>query len=286
MNLLSWIIFIVGIVIIPLLFRSFIMPKKLRQKPVYALITAATFTLIGFVASFFIFSSAISIVMIAFSSLLMLPYVMKVLEPEKKKKKKSSLRHIQKDIWSLKSWYRVFQEHDKVVLFYIFLFFGMALEYTLLFALLPPGISDAAFSQQLEFLGPAGSLFNAGLFWKIIENNIQILLICFAFSIFYGAGSIFVLNYNASIVGVIYGMGIKTMIWGGSAGVFANPLIFLPHTILEVLAYLLAAMGGGILSKDPNDPEIQKDTMIIFLISLLIVFLAGFVEVTFPMLFM
>ena len=54
--------------------------RLLRTKPVFAVPTALFFTLLGFVSSVLVFSSEVSVVMVAFSSLLILPYVMKIFE--------------------------------------------------------------------------------------------------------------------------------------------------------------------------------------------------------------
>ncbi|MEM7815025.1 MAG: stage II sporulation protein M, partial [Candidatus Aenigmatarchaeota archaeon] len=171
----------------------------------------------------------------------------------------------------------VFKEHNRLIVFYVFLFFGMALEYMLLFAMLPPVLGDAAFSSQLALMGPAGQFSAPEAFVAILGNNLMILIIAFALSIFFGAGSIFVLNYNASIAGMLYGSAFRTLIWGAPP-VATNLVLFLPHTILEVLAYLLAAVGGGILVRG-LDRENIRDAGVLFIVSLMVLILAAWVEV-------
>lgn len=268
---LSLIAFILGVVALPLIFTRFIYPDLLKKKPAFAGIAAAFFVLIGFIAAFFIFSAALSIAMVAFGSLLLLPFIVKILEPNHEYEPPRGKPVRLSDI---------FQKHNRLIVFYVFLFFGMALEYMLLFAVLPPALSDAAFSNQIALLGPAGQFGLPKLFAAILGNNLMILIIAFALSVFFGAGSIFVLSYNASIAGVLYGSAFRTMLWGTPA-LAANLILFLPHTILEILAYLLAAVGGGILVRGLSRENI-RDSAVLFVISLMILILAAWIEVNVP----
>ena len=281
MSLVSLVIFIVGIVVLPLIFIRFVNLDSIKKRPSMAAITAAFFVLIGFIAAFFIFSSALSIVMVAFSSLLLLPFIIKLLEPVKYDVEKEEKRR-------LYYWFNpsnisdILKRHNLLIKFYIFLFFGMALEYTLLFAVLSPSLTDVAFQNQLSIFGPRGDFADLNLFSSIVENNLQIAIISFVFSIFYGAGSILILNYTASIVGVMYGSTFRTIIWGAPV-FYTNILLLLPHTILEILAYLLAAVAGGILISGLRRKALE-DSIVLFTLSAILIFIAGYVEVTVPFL--
>ena len=276
MNIPSLLIFIVGIVVMPLIFIKLINLDSIRKKTYLAMIMAGFFVLVGFIAAFFIFSSAISLAMIAFSSLLLLPFIIKILEKEKPVEEK---KHDTKlyDWFNPSNISRILRRHDQLIKFYLFVFFGMALEYALLFAVLQPDISTNAFSNQLSLFGPTGNFFNTDVFSNIIENNLQILIISFALSIFYGAGSIFILNYNASIVGVMYGSTFRTLIWGTPL-FYSNILFYIPHTVLEITAYLLAAVAGGLLVRGLYKETI-KDAVVIFTLSVLLILVAGYVEI-------
>lgn len=261
--------FILGAVLLPLIFSRLVRIETIKRRHAMAAVASAFFALIGFVAAYFIFASALSIAMIAFASLMLLPYIIKILEEEKVSRyEKLSVRN-------------VFRTHEKLTMFYIFLFVGMAIEFAILFAVLPPGIGNAAFETQMAAIGPAGSFFDAGLFADILANNMQILIIAFVLSLFYGAGSILVLSYNASIAGVLYGSTFRALIWGTPAFV-GNILLYLPHTIIEILAYLLAAVAGGILVKGITRDRV-KDASVIFVMSAILIIIAAVVEVSFPL---
>jgi uncharacterized membrane protein SpoIIM required for sporulation len=270
-NVLSLIAFVLGVVVLPLIFSKFIYPDLIKKKPAFAAIAAAFFVLIGFIAAFFVFSASLSMAMVAFGSLLLLPFIIKILEPNTEYELPKGKPRRLSDI---------FKTHNRLIVFYIFLFFGMALEYMLLFAVLPPALSDSAFSNQMALIGPVAQFGLPDAFATILGNNLMILIIAFALSVFFGAGSIFVLNYNASIAGVLYGSAFRTLIWG-TAPFTANLLFFIPHTILEILAYLLAAVGGGILVRGLTKENI-RDSAVLFVISLMVLILAAWVEVQVP----
>lgn len=274
-GILSIIAFIVAIVVLPLFFTKLVYPELVRKRPSFALVAAAFFVLIGFIAAFFVFFAAFSIAMVAFSSLMLLPFVIKLLEAEVNIPESRPRGYVARLRY-------IFQRNERMIQFYIFIFFGMAMEYTILFAILPPGLGDVAFENQLALFGPAGQFSTPEFFVQIVGNNIQILLIAFALSIFYGAGSILVLNYNASISGVLYGASMRTIIYG-TPPFAANILLFLPHTILEILGYLLGAVSGGILMRGLDKDNVY-DALIVFAIALSLIFLGGWLEVIVPFL--
>jgi len=253
-------------------------PENIKKKPVNALIISALFVLFGFLTAFFIFSSEFSIAMIAFSSLLILPFVVKVLETEKFTGHEKTAGFL-----------NIFKRHDKTILFFIFIFFGMAVEYMLLFGFVHPSISNVAFEHQigLIFRSPSGYFATYELFWEIVSNNLRLVFICAALSILYGVGAVFILNYNATIVGMIYGSGIRRLVWGMAYPVFPNPMWYLPHIILEILAYLFASIAGGIIFRsivvgEKSYNVFSRDAAIMLLLAVILVFVAGYVEVTVP----
>ncbi|MBI4181400.1 MAG: hypothetical protein HY520_00330, partial [Candidatus Aenigmarchaeota archaeon] len=175
--------------------------KLLDNQPDVALFIGFVFTLIGFGTSFLIFRSSVSVAMIGLSSILIVPYILKVARPESP------------------SYTSVFSRKNPSLLFFAFLFLGMALAYTILFGILAPDIRDSAFRNQLDVIGgrafgSAGSFFDTALFAEIFTNNMMIVAIAVILSYFYGSGSIFVLNYNASIAGIVYGSPLAALLWG------------------------------------------------------------------------
>ena len=306
---------------------KFFDPKLLNMKPRYAVPTAFFFVILGFVCSYMIFSSQISIVMVAFSSFLILPYVMKIFEFDEldvsidgtnkqdlekwvvkcmkdgyspKQVKDSIIKDNLENPYSLMYDLALIDEislkevkasnpiqrHNRTIALYSFLFVGMLLAYTILFNILPQPLKENVFFNQIGVVKPG---YNTGLsriaaFKTILTNNLIIIVICVFLSLIYGSGAIFILNYNASIAGVLFGGSIAPFL-GRSGGFLDNPAMFIPHTIIEILAYLIAAIAGAILSKAaaqvlPGNPKILvKDGVIYLFISVLLIVVGAIVEV-------
>ena len=185
-------------------------------------------------------------------------------------------------------------------------FLGMVLAFTFWYLFLPSANSAQLFQTQKQeiksiqgvILGQAIS--SADAFETIFTHNLQVLFFVIVFSIVYGAGAVFILIWNASVIGVFLGEFSKTYILsagssaagalGQATGVGIGLLGILPHGIFELLSYLAAALAGGILSaalirgdfKTPAFPVIVYD--ISKLVVWAIVFLAiGAIIETYPL---
>ena len=242
-SIVTLFVFFIAVVVLPLLFSKSIKPQQILRKPSWAALTAAFFVLIGFAAAYLTFFQALSLVMVALASLMLLPYLIDIFT----RMEVHSINREKGIIPSLK-------RHEKLIQLYVWLFFGMALEFALLYAILPPVIGNHAFSAQLSLLGPQAAFFQPDVALSIFANNLQLALIAFALSPFWGAGSLFILGYTASIAGVVYGSTLNSLIYGTPG--FAVSLAFLPHTILEILGYLFAAVAGIALIR-----KVSKETL-------------------------
>jgi uncharacterized membrane protein SpoIIM required for sporulation len=176
--------------------------------------------------------------------------------------------------------------HRYTVAFYSFLFIGSAIAFVFLFGVHGENTVNVAFKNQLNLLspGPRGDFRGQGVFESIISNNLRIMLICTLLSLLYGSGAIFILNYNASIAGVMFGSILRSILWG-SKPLYQNLLLYLPHTSLEIFAYLLAAISGGILyrattSQQEGSVKIWlKDSVLLFIISTILLIIAAWAEI-------
>lgn len=258
-------------------FNKILDPESIKKRPTNAIFIAAFMIAVGFISAFFIFPAEFSISIISFSSLFMLPFVIRMLETEKLKEKVPG------------RFKGIFTRHHSIIIFFIFIFAGMAIEYTMLFGLVPPNIGNVAFEQQLNLVikAPAGYFTEPGIFWEIVTNNLRLVFICMLLSVFYGVGAIFILNYNSSIVGMIYGASIRAFVWGAAYPVFPNPLWYLPHIILEVTAYLFASIAGAMMYRSIKLGEksynvFMRDSLVFLVLSVVLIFVAGYVEITVP----
>ncbi|BFI73606.1 hypothetical protein YN1_5930 [Nanoarchaeota archaeon] len=127
-------------------------------------------------------------------------------------------------------------------------------------------------------------------FTYILFNNMTVLLLFFSFSIVFGAGSIYLLLWNSSIIGVFLGLeateiSTNNLLYKYILYPTISLLEMLPHGLLEFLGYFLAALSGNILSiafikgLDKETLEnILSDSLALFVLSILCIFVAAVIE--------
>jgi len=176
------------------------------------------------------------------------------------------------------------RHRDATIVFASF-FTGVVVAFTLLYLFLPEDISNKLFQDQVTTITliRGGATF-ASTFEKIVANNIGVLTLTFIISFLYGSGAVFILAWNASILGTVLGMTAKSI--GGLSGLPIAVLIFCPHGSLEMLAYVIGGIGGGIASaaitrrKTELMPQMLKDSFKLFFIAVILLLLAGIIETT------
>jgi uncharacterized membrane protein SpoIIM required for sporulation len=88
----------------------------------------------------------------------------------------------------------------------------------------------------------------------LLTNNFLVLMACFILALLAGDGAIFLIVWNASVWGTIFGLTAKSAaLFAGKHPLYFFGLIMLivfPHMILEAISYFLAAIAGSVISKD------------------------------------
>lgn len=169
---------------------------------------------------------------------------------------------------------------------YLFLFFGVFVAFLVFSSVLPSVSSSNLFHNQLNLFGfeefsndlveqnasLGGAISFSTHFLDIFSNNFVVLFFCFIVSFFFGSGALFIILWNASVWGIVLGHIFRSI----SLNNFLILLIsILPHTILEVSAYILAAISGVVLSSIIGDDFSNKKDQFKFFMGLL--FLSFFV---------
>ena len=197
------------------------------------------------------------------------------------------------------------REHNKAIVFLMFLFFGITLSFVAWYVFLPSNVIDYAFDKQIATIqainnqvsGNAYQQFSA--FSKIFFNNIKVLSFAILFALIYGAGAIFILTWNASVIGAAIGNFIRSNLseYVGILGfdkfasyfnvISVGLLRYILHGIPEILAYFYGGLAGGIISvavikkhyKDEKFSHILFDVSELLVISLAFLLVAAFIEV-------
>ena len=146
-------------------------------------------------------------------------------------------------------------------------FIGVTAAFTFYYIFLSPEQSATLFSQQSKELSAISSAVSghvsqsayegdlAGAFEFLFMNNLRVFMILLCGSLLYGAGTIFIIDWNASVIGVFIGSlanelvnsePAKYTLWSGIGSGILN---LLPHGTFELLAYFCIAIAGGIMSE-------------------------------------
>lgn len=139
-----------------------------------------------------------------------------------------------------------------------------------------------------------GNLFGYDWFvFKIIFlNNFRLLLLIFLLSLIFGAGALFVLAWNASILGVFFGSAIGEVVNRTvGAALYASLSITVwtiwLHGVPEFIAFFLSAISGGTLGivlikrkfQDPLFNNVIRQSCAVLISSLLLLTIAALIEV-------
>jgi len=126
-------------------------------------------------------------------------------------------------------------------------------------------------------------------FLSIVENNVYVMIFTLLFSLIFGAGAIFVLAWNASVIATAISLFAKSDLAQIPLGV----LRYMIHGFPEVAAYFVTALAGGIFGvgvlrngiKDHRFLRILENTFLLLFTAILILLIAGVIEVYFTPLF-
>ncbi len=188
---------------------------------------------------------------------------------------------------------RLFWNHVDLWEVFAFFFLGATLAYTFWFAILPTADSAALFAPQLKEVQliqgslTGGRVFSPDTFQFLFQHNLQVLGLMLVFSLVYGIGSIYLLLWNASIIGVVLGGKIHAL---GPIGLVTGFLGLLPHGIFELSAYFLASIGGGLLSMELMRSGLKKpvlfchvflDVLVLIGVSLLLLAIGAAIEASY-----
>jgi hypothetical protein len=171
--------------------------------------------------------------------------------------------------------------YREVIMSFVAIFAGMTLVFSLLYLLLPSEIAEKSFQTQInEIKAIRGYFWFGGTFQTILINNIGVLFLSFIFSLIYGSGAIFILAWNASILATAASMLAKSL--GGTYKLPIALLSYMPHGSLEIVAYFLAAIAGGIASYNlTRGKEIRvllEDCLFLLALGMVFLLLGAIVE--------
>jgi len=250
--------------------ESLISLKEGIKNPWYVFLASGLITLISFIASFIVFKADVGLYSIFLVTIGLIPLLhrLNVYAGKKSYKKETNILSI-------------FSFYKEIILTYAAIFLGITLVLSILYMILPSEIAEKTFETQIKEIKAIRGYFSfGGTFQTILFNNIGVLIICFVFSFIYGAGAIFILTWNASILSTAIGMSAKAI--GGIKALPLAALMYFPHGSLEILAYFLGAIAGGIASstfvKQRFNSKVFWDVSFLLTIGVLLLIVGAAIE--------
>jgi uncharacterized membrane protein SpoIIM required for sporulation len=148
-----------------------------------------------------------------------------------------------------------------------------------------PGNIEGCVSQyaQGEIISPTGHITKGGRFLSILENNIYVMIFTLIFSLIFGAGAIFILAWNATVIASAIGVFTSYQISKIPLGVAR----YMIHGFPEIASYFITALAGGILGigfirhgiTDKRFLHVLENVGILLLFAGIILVFAGLIEV-------
>lgn len=145
-----------------------------------------------------------------------------------------------------------------------------------------PGNIDACVARY-DFAHPTGAATGGLRFMAIIENNVYVMIFTLIFSLIFGAGAIFVLAWNASVIAAAVSIFAKNTVSDIPLGISR----YMIHGFPEIAAYFITALAGGIFGvgilrngvRSPRFIHVVENTAILLFVALIILVLAAAIEV-------
>jgi uncharacterized membrane protein SpoIIM required for sporulation len=194
---------------------------------------------------------------------------------------------------------RLIKEHTKAIRALVWLFLGFVVAFAFWYLVLPT-YTPQNFNAQIEVFcsinSPksydrclsdhgimTGGATSAGMLVDIFANNVKVLIFTIVFSLALGAGAIFILAWNASVIGAAMGMFAKSNVVNLGCGLIR----YMTHGIPEIAAYFIGALAGGIVSvavirRDLHGERMWKilqDALLLMIIAVVILVVAALIEV-------
>jgi len=230
------------------------------------------------------------ILIVTFCVMFSMPYVYYTIKQEEEKDLKYT------------GFSRILKEHSRALLALMWLFMGFIIAFSFFYIVMPSSDNfraqietycminrPANFNECIEQYGvrsggrATGFLTSKEKLIAIFTNNIYVLIFTLIFSLIFGAGAIFVLAWNASVIGAAVGIFSKA----GLSDLPLGVMRFMIHGFFEIGAYFTGALAGGIISiaiikhdiKSDKFWNVLQDSLNLIILAVILLFVAAIIEV-------
>lgn len=273
-----------------------ISPKRAEREPWELFFIGLFYASISVLLTHWVFGDDLlakysGILIVTFTVMFSIPFMYYVIRLEEKKASEIN-----------GAWDRI-KSHRRAIWAFMWLFVGFVVAYSFWYIMLSttnilapqvetycainqPGNVNGCVSEYGLSLGTSPTQFATSWgnrFVLILTNNLYVLIFTLVFSLIFGAGVIFILAWNASVIAAAVGIFSKSDL--GSLPVAL--MRYFIHGIPEIAAYFVAALAGGIVSiavirRDIETEkfwEILQDSLNLIIIAVIMLFIAAIMEV-------
>jgi uncharacterized membrane protein SpoIIM required for sporulation len=231
------------------------------------------------------------ILVVTFSVMFSLPFMYFAIKNEEEKD------------FQVKGLVPLLKEHSKALVYFMFLFLGLVVAFSSWYILFADGNQNfraqietycminkpAHFEECVSEYGvkhiskTTGFLTSKDKIVNIFANNIYVLIFTLVFSLIFGAGAIFILAWNASVIAAAIGIFSESSLSNLPLGLSR----YMIHGVPEIGAYFAGALAGGIISiavikHDVHSEKfwiILQDSLNLVIFAVILLFLAALIEV-------
>jgi uncharacterized membrane protein SpoIIM required for sporulation len=193
-------------------------------------------------------------------------------------------------------------EHKNAIYSFMWLFLGFVLAFSAWYIVLSSSQSFRAqietyclinrpstFNECVSQYGVKGSVAATAFatsgdrLFTIFSNNIYVLIFTLVFSLIFGAGVIFILAWNASVIAAAIGIFTKSSLAHLPLGMSR----YLIHGIPEIGSYFIVALAGGMISSavirheigTEKFWEVLQDSLNLIILAIAVLLIAALMEV-------
>ncbi len=276
--------------------ESLINPKRVEKGPwkmfFIGLIYASLSLLLvqWFFSGDVVLSKFSGMIVVTFCVMFSLPFMYFIIKAEEKQ---------DEEVEGIKSVWRV---HKDAIYAFMWLFLGFIVAFSVGGILLgnanlfnaqletycsinSPGSIEDCVSQNIfgSVVAPTGAATKGLRLLSILENNIYVMIFTLIFSLIFGAGAIFVLAWNASVISAAVGVFTRYQISEVPLGIAR----YMIHGFPEIAAYFITALAGGIFGigvvrhgfKDKRFLRVIGNVVLLLFLSIIILIVAAIMEV-------
>jgi len=218
----------------------------LKENPKYAFLLGLAYTVFATLFALMLFSDDPALVVVGVVSMLLMPSLYQISSYYEAKAKKHAIGIL-----------NVIINNKQFIKVYLYMFFGSFIVFALFSLILPSLATNHLFKQQVSVMAggatsTGGGYFSISLFKELFTHNLFVMAICFFLSLIAGNGAIFMIIWNASVWGTVFGVlgkTVSTYIQAHPAIIFGLILLSVfPHVLLEMSSYIIAVVAGTMIS--------------------------------------